>query len=115
MKAKFRVSGLKFQVSIIGHKVLDGADDGHQDGTANGRAADVAGQAAAATGQQSHGTEYLFSNATADQTYDGVADRSEAEFLQQRSSNVAADSATDQSDINCLTMDPITCSFHAGN
>jgi DNA-binding XRE family transcriptional regulator len=71
---------------LVRHCVLDGADNGHQDGAANSRAANIADHAAAtaAGGRWHQHPKHLASDPTADQAYDRIADWSKAELFQQR-------------------------------
>jgi hypothetical protein len=89
--------GNEMGLRLVCRGVLDGADNRHQGRASDGRAANVTHHAAATTWQHSHGRHDLLPNATADQVPDCVSNRSETEFLQQSSGDIAVDSATNQS------------------
>jgi hypothetical protein len=85
---------------LLGHRLFDQADDGHQRAAAHaagGDRADDAGQVRPArAGRQAEHRQYLSAEPAAQDAADRVAQHAEIEFFQQSPRDISADRAGDE-------------------
>ena len=87
---------------LLGHRVFDNANDGHEDCATDATACDVADDAAhihAATAGCSgshHRMEDRATHSTADNSCQGIPNETETLLLQRRAGDIAADRTADQ-------------------